>query len=35
LPLSVLVEYYEQVALLTEAANPPGLTDDFLAWVHE
>jgi hypothetical protein len=37
-PVPVLVhelEYYEQVAQLTEAANPPGLAEDFLAWIRE
>ena len=26
--------YYEQTARQTEAANPPGLADDFAAWVR-
>ncbi|MCW2916692.1 MAG: hypothetical protein JWN52_4760 [Actinomycetia bacterium] len=36
-PVPVLVhelEYYEQIARRTEAANPPGLADDFTAWVR-
>ncbi|MFJ7961380.1 hypothetical protein ACIQ62_34315 [Streptomyces sp. NPDC096319] len=27
-------EYYEGTARRTAAANPPGLSDDFTAWVH-
>ena len=37
-PVPVLVhelEYYEQIAHQTEAANPPGLADDFAAWVRD
>jgi hypothetical protein len=37
-PVPVLVhelEYYEAIALRTEAANPPGLADEFTAWVRE
>jgi hypothetical protein len=36
-PLPVLVhelEYYPPIAELTAAANPPGLLDDFLAWMN-
>lgn len=29
------LEYYEQIAHQTEAANPPGLADDFAAWVRD
>jgi hypothetical protein len=29
------LEYYEQIARQTEAANPPGLADDFAAWVRD
>jgi hypothetical protein len=28
------LEYYEGIARRTEAANPPGLADDFTAWVR-
>lgn len=28
------LEYYEGIARRTEAANPPGLPDDFTAWVR-
>jgi hypothetical protein len=28
------LEYYDAIAHRTEAANPPGLADDFTAWVH-
>jgi hypothetical protein len=28
------LEYYEGIARRTEAANPPGLADDFTTWVH-
>lgn len=28
------LEYYEGIARRTEAANPPGLADDFTIWVH-
>ncbi|MFD5300871.1 hypothetical protein ACFWJU_37460 [Streptomyces mutabilis] len=28
------LEYYEAIARRTEAANPPGLADDFTAWVR-
>lgn len=28
------LEYYEQIARQTEAANPSGLADDFTAWVR-
>ncbi|MDT0268732.1 hypothetical protein RM844_20815 [Streptomyces sp. DSM 44915] len=28
------LEYYERIARRTEAANPPGLADDFTAWVR-
>ncbi|MEV5576374.1 hypothetical protein AB0L06_40625 [Spirillospora sp. NPDC052269] len=28
------LEYYEQIALRTEAANPPGLADAFTSWVR-
>jgi hypothetical protein len=37
-PLPVLVhelEYYPPIADLTAAANPPGLADDFLAWMND
>ncbi len=37
-PIPVLVhelEYYEQVAHLTKAANPPGLAEEFLAWTRD
>ncbi|MFJ9150853.1 hypothetical protein ACIRP7_22925 [Streptomyces sp. NPDC102270] len=36
-PASVILhglEYYEGIARRTEAANPPGLADDFTAWVR-
>ncbi|MDT4995901.1 MAG: hypothetical protein QOH97_5793 [Actinoplanes sp.] len=36
-PVPVLVhelEYYEQIAQRTETANPPGLADEFTAWVR-
>ncbi|MEU8927535.1 hypothetical protein AB0D10_42630 [Kitasatospora sp. NPDC048545] len=29
------LEYYEGIARRTEAANPPGLANDFTAWVRE
>jgi hypothetical protein len=29
------LEYYEQIAHQAEAANPPGLADDFAAWVRD
>jgi hypothetical protein len=29
------LEYYEQIAKQTEAANPPRLADDFAAWVRD
>ncbi|WAL69367.1 hypothetical protein ORV05_16850 [Amycolatopsis cynarae] len=32
-PIPVLV-HYDTIAAQTEAANPPGLPDDFVAWVH-
>lgn len=28
------LEYYERIARRNEAANPPGLADDFTAWVR-
>ncbi|MER6400844.1 hypothetical protein ABT263_33110 [Kitasatospora sp. NPDC001603] len=28
------LEYYEGIARRTEAANPPGLAEDFMAWVR-
>lgn len=28
------LEYYERIARQTEAANPPGLADDFIDWVR-
>ncbi|MEU8507769.1 hypothetical protein AB0C40_24225 [Streptomyces brevispora] len=28
------LEYYEAIALQTEAANPPGLADEFISWVR-
>jgi hypothetical protein len=28
------LEYYEQIATQTQAANPPGLADDFIEWVR-
>lgn len=28
------LEYYDQIATQTEAANPPGLADDFITWVR-
>ncbi|CAM5515709.1 hypothetical protein STENM223S_03189 [Streptomyces tendae] len=28
------MEYYEAIAHRTEAANPPGLTDNFTVWVR-
>jgi hypothetical protein len=28
------LEYYEQIARQTEAANPPGLAADFTSWVR-
>jgi hypothetical protein len=37
-PVPVLVhelEYYDQIALQTRDANPPGLADDFVQWVLE
>lgn len=36
-PVPVIVhelEYYDGIARRTEAANPPGLADDFTAWVR-
>lgn len=36
-PAPVLIhelEYYDQIATQTEAANPPGLADDFITWVR-
>ena len=37
-PVPVLIhelEYYEQIAKQTEAANPPGLAADFANWVRD
>ncbi|MET8206232.1 hypothetical protein ABZT51_09325 [Streptomyces sp. NPDC005373] len=28
------LEYYEAIVLQTEAANPPGLADEFTSWVR-
>lgn len=28
------LEYYEAIARQTEAANPPGLADEFTSWVR-
>ncbi|MCX5417743.1 hypothetical protein [Streptomyces sp. NBC_00059] len=28
------LEYYEEIARRSDAANPPGLADDFTIWVH-
>lgn len=36
-PVPVIIhelEYYEQIAQRTEAANPPGLTNEFTSWVR-
>jgi hypothetical protein len=36
-PVPVIVhelEYYEEIARRTELANPPGLADEFIAWVR-
>lgn len=36
-PVPVLVhelEYYEDIARWAEAANPPGVADDFVTWVR-
>jgi hypothetical protein len=36
-PVPVIVhelEYYEEIARRTELANPPGLADEFTAWVR-
>ena len=29
------LEYYDEIAEQTRAANPAGLADDFVAWVHD
>ncbi|MEU8364341.1 hypothetical protein AB0C27_50820 [Nonomuraea sp. NPDC048882] len=37
-PVPVVIhelEYYEQIARQTEAANPPSLANDFIAWVRD